>query len=72
MRRLKDYIFPLIVLFFFAGYFTNTVIRSGEIVSFINQGARNTAQQGHMLCMRINTLEILNELHPSDCDNIYK
>ena len=38
---------------------------------FIGVGERNTAAQGADLCERINRLEEMNQVEPSDCQQLY-
>ena len=71
MSKIKEYAFPLIVLFFFAGYFTNTLLRSSEVVRFMGQGGRHTQAQAIEDCKRINLIAPEVGQPVWDCERVY-
>lgn len=42
-----------------------------DVRGFIDKGDRNTAEQGHALCVRLNAIEQEHGLEPVDCDEEY-
>ena len=71
MSKIKEYAFPLIVLFFFAGYFTNTVLQSTQVVEFIQKGGRHTKDQAIEDCKRVNLIAQEISQPVWDCEEIY-